>query len=1135
MKKRLYALALFVLSVLLVPLNSTAQVDLLTTVTQPLSPQAAALGKYVEMPVGYYSGIPEVSVPLYELKTKDFSVPVSLSYHASGVKPREIPGWVGAGFSLNSGGVISRIVRGLPGPGLGWGPGLYPDERNMPNVEAEASSFKVDTEADEFYFNFMGFSGNFTFTTDGKVLMKDVNNMYAEYANDKFKFIDGKGIAYYFEVSEINNGPNLLTYSSSWYLTKIRLPFKNEIIEFKYENEGFNTYRMNYYPAERYEIIRYEDRSEQNPYFTNIYCNEIHSTAVVPQLIKTNNLLIKQIIHKTDTVKFYRNNSSRTDVYKIRLDSIKIFNGTTMLSRVRFTYTYSDTTTDSLAKKMLLDSLNINDEPAYRFSYFGPHMGRKMPGINNLGTDFWGYYNGEEQSLTQHNEPFFLRFKQLHGSGVTLDAINNSSFKNPDYKYARIGALKSITYPTGGKTEFEYEGNEYAYSSFSEETEFVSIAMDSVRRLSIGSTYPNLNKTREFILHQSQTVTFQTKLGMAANINSWADYEDYVYNSGLGWLALARVYKYNEGTGVFDLLNTWSFNPVSGIGAPNPGIGFGFVKANGTSTQTPSMSLTEGRYKMETEVPDYGISAEVKVTSQFKYKRPGRTQGGYHYPIYNAGGIRIKKIKFTSPVNSSSFEKSYDYNYKGITSGILEVPFFNLTSKFHWGEYRSKIIGESLEEAGPQLCTFFLLNQDTMVPLGNGKGGVLGYVQVTESMNDGRKKVMQFTNGYGDENADPLFDGYQDMYYFTPLGDQMVFDKVGDSKSSWRGRLKNLLYLDGSGKKIQQEVHRFSSLVNGSPHSASLFLRVNTLPSEANEDNNYGTSWGIYHFTQNMFVPVLDSTYYFNNTDTLKELTRYSYLNTSFANPSSVLKVNSAGDSSITRFKYPYDYTISGTSSIAFSKGIKNLQDKHVITTPVESYMEEKPAGGTGKVTMAQLVSYKPELPVPDTVYSLNNTAGLNNFTPAVFTVSSASKDSRYERRILFDKYDSYGNVVEQRKEGELKEVLIWGYQKRYIVARITGSAYNTVMALVDTTVINNPSNDAAMRTELNKIRTNLASSNPDAEVTSYTYAVLKGMTSMTDPRGETVYYEYDGFGRLKRTKNADNHIKDNLWYHYKP
>jgi YD repeat-containing protein len=1107
-------------------------------VSQPLSPNAASLGKYVEMPVSYYSGIPEIGIPLCVLQTKDFSVPVTLSYHASGVKCREIPGWVGAGFSLNAGGVITRIVRGLPGPAL-WGiTPPYPDARKMPNVDAEFSTGKLDTEGDEYYFNFMGFSGNFIFGQDGKIMMKEVNNLYGEFASDKFKFIDGNGLEYYFDVAETNTG-GAYPYFSAWYLTKIRQPFKNEQIEFNYESEGSNTYRMNYYPTDYYEIFRYEDRSPQNGW-GNPACDPTHAVGAVSEQTKTNNLLLKSIIHKTDTIKFYRNNSARTDVYKIRLDSIKLFSGTQMINRTRFAYTYSDSTTDSLAKKMLLDSLNINDEPAYRFSYFGAYMGKKMPGVNSRGEDFWGYYNGEEQMLFADDQRFLLRFKYLHGTGVTLGSIANSSFKNPDFKYARIGALKSISYPTGGKTEFEYEGNDYAYPVFPEESS--SMAMDSLRQTRCPSGYPpNLAKTAEFILHHDQTVNLEVKLGMAGYINTWTDYQNYVYMGGFGAPAMARIYKYNETTGAFDLLDDWSFNAVTavgGIGAPNPGIGFGFVKPKGTSTQNYPISLTEGRYKLETEIPGYGFSAEIKQNSEFKYKKPGRTQSGNTYYVYNAGGIRIKKIKFTSPVNSSSFEKNYDYSYKGITSGVFEVPFFNLTSKLYWGEMRIKYgQGPQGEDVviGPQICTFFLLNQNNLVPLGNGKGGVVGYAQVTESMNDGRKRVMQFTNGYSDGIQDPLFDGIQDEYFYTALSDLMVFERAGNNNSSLRGRMKKAWSMDASGKKISQEAHRFAFLPSGVPGNSFLYLRVNPFSGPVNPGNNYGTTWASYSFTQNMIAPSIDSAWYFNGTDTLKQMTKYTYNNTRFINPSKVTSVNSDGDTTITNFKYPYDYTISGTSSLAFSKGIKNLQDKHVIAVPVETYVEKKPASGTAKTVSAQLASFKVDIPAADTVYSLINTTGLSDFVPANFTVSTAAKDSRYQRQLLFNKYDTYGNVVEQRKEGDVKEVLVWGYKKRYIVARVLSSDYNTVMALVDTAIINDPPSDAIMRTELNKIRTGLAITQPKAKVTSYTYAILRGMTSMTDARGETVYYEYDTFGRLKRAKDADGQIVENQWYHYKP
>jgi YD repeat-containing protein len=462
----------------------------------------------------------------------------------------------------------------------------------------------------------------------------------------------------------------------------------------------------------------------------------------------------------------------------------------------------------------------------------------------------------------------------------------------------------------------------------------------------------------------------------------------------------------------------------------------------------------------------------------------------------------------------------------------------------HWGEVRPYPEGACYgDRAAPQICNFYRFHSEGLIPIGNSKGGAIGYAQVTEQMNDGRKKIMQFTNGYVHQFNDPLFDGFSNGYYYNSLGNVTIIDHKLFDNSVMRGRMKKAEYYNSNGQIIKKEVHTFSdkaSVIGANvPSSDSFFYSVGDLVIDGNVCMGNFASLGLYIFTYEVrpknVVPVLDSVYYYNGNEILKEVTKYAYNSWEYSNPSRIIKINSLGDTSITHYKYPYDYTISGTSVLSFSKGIKNLQDKHVISSPVESYTEEKPAGGTGKITTAQLVSYKPTLPVPDTVYSLNNTAGLSNFTPAVFTVSTANKDSRYERRLVFDKYDSYGNVTEQRKEGSVKEVLIWGYQKRYIVARITGSDYNTVIALVDTTVINMPSSDGMLRTELHKIRTGLGISNPDAEVTSYTYATLKGLSSMTDPRGETVYYEYDAYGRLKRKKNADGHIKDHLWYHYRP
>ena len=52
--------------------------------------------------------------------------------------------------------------------------------------------------------------------------------------------------------------------------------------------------------------------------------------------------------------------------------------------------------------------------------------------------------------------------------------------------------------------------------------------------------------------------------------------------------------------------------------------------------------------------------------------------------------------------------------------------------------------------------------------------------------------------------------------------------------------------------------------------------------------------------------------------------------------------------------------------------------------------------------------------------------------------------------------------------------------------------------------------------------------------MTFYTYDPLIGVTSITDPRGYTVYYEYDNFNRLKQVQDADGNLVTDYHYHYK-
>ena len=104
----------------------------------PPSADVASLGQFTEYPVDISTGVPGVSIPLWTLEENDVSLPVSLNYHASGVKVDQIASYVGMGWTLNTGGVISRVVKGLPDDCLNC------EDVNISSLEQDNYGWLVD-------------------------------------------------------------------------------------------------------------------------------------------------------------------------------------------------------------------------------------------------------------------------------------------------------------------------------------------------------------------------------------------------------------------------------------------------------------------------------------------------------------------------------------------------------------------------------------------------------------------------------------------------------------------------------------------------------------------------------------------------------------------------------------------------------------------------------------------------------------------------------------------------------------------------------------------------------------------------------------------------------------------------------
>ncbi|NBA87973.1 hypothetical protein GVN16_19540 [Emticicia sp. CRIBPO] len=80
--------------------------------TVPPAPEAGSIGKYGNLPVGHYNGLPAISIPIHNISVRDASLDISLSYHSAGIQVKEEASWVGLGWNLNAGGAIVRTIRG---------------------------------------------------------------------------------------------------------------------------------------------------------------------------------------------------------------------------------------------------------------------------------------------------------------------------------------------------------------------------------------------------------------------------------------------------------------------------------------------------------------------------------------------------------------------------------------------------------------------------------------------------------------------------------------------------------------------------------------------------------------------------------------------------------------------------------------------------------------------------------------------------------------------------------------------------------------------------------------------------------------------------------------------------------------
>lgn len=493
-----------------------------------VSPTAAAFGKYVETPVSYYSGVPNIGIPIYELDVNGFKLPISLSYHSGGIKVQELESWVGLGWNLNVGGVITRVVKGKSDEYTKYSCNSYnkeilhalevdssiglnsltPSIRNSllygmlndyPDQPLDYSRGFLDCTFDEFVFNFMGNTGRFMYDkyaerfvcSNDKLKIESIDAPYpfSEDGINAFKIIDDQGNQYCFQSIEpavdmacYNSNNTSCYFAQSYYLTKIALYKSKKDITFLYDrvkiNEcefggGKETYLMKAF----YKIL-YPPNTAEFHYGDVSNCNLYRITADIDELEyeeagwRNNDaakylgrLFLREIRVDNTSIKFYSHKDTNFKEYREVIKLDSIIVHAGLDEVKRTIFNYDYFTTNNNDKKVKLKNINI-DEKTYAFDYFEEYDGKRIPDYRSLGMDYWGYYNGHDENkfLTINIKP------ELIPNVIISRREKINSIRTPDINYTRLGCLKKIIFPTKGYTIFEYESNTYShlyYNGFS--------------------------------------------------------------------------------------------------------------------------------------------------------------------------------------------------------------------------------------------------------------------------------------------------------------------------------------------------------------------------------------------------------------------------------------------------------------------------------------------------------------------------------------------------------------------------------------------------------------------------------------------------------------------------------------------
>ncbi len=463
----------------------------------PTSPQAEAFQRYGEYYVNYSTGVPDISIPLYEINHRGYKMPLALKYYPMPLRPGYNYDVFGHGWSLSVNSCISRTIEGLPDEDddfiiqrpydylFAFGNNCEYESclKDFNFVHDKFNAILSNGSSFEFVIDKINGVLNYTISNGRKVKISCNYNSGDIYS---FTIVDEAGIKYTFsEGDQPFWGPFTEFFRNvSWQLTRIDLPYSSEPIIFSYENGiepkiGTVCIEPKIIIGHHENIVR-KNTSMPVPDVPEYMCKNVPN--VEPHYYRMK--LLSSINFGNNSIKINYVDQSKWPAYNY-VNSIKVFESNTLIRDISLTYKPLKNIICScngravpLAKleNVTIKGSNPSDLPQkYTCEY-------KMISESFNGTDHWGYLNqgnheevsfftlfieydlnyifpiiqarvSNVQNPTDINPYYKIRLSLSHGDNRLADGPNNH------------GVLSRLIYPTGGYTDFEFESNKFLTST----------------------------------------------------------------------------------------------------------------------------------------------------------------------------------------------------------------------------------------------------------------------------------------------------------------------------------------------------------------------------------------------------------------------------------------------------------------------------------------------------------------------------------------------------------------------------------------------------------------------------------------------------------------------------------------------